>query len=50
MQLFHRYKIQFHLQANNLSIDDLFQHPTMIAHAQLIRQTIDNTQNIHNLT
>ncbi len=46
MQLFHRYKIQFHLETNTLSMADLFQHPTIIGHAQLIHQTLDNTQNI----
>jgi acyl-coenzyme A synthetase/AMP-(fatty) acid ligase/aryl carrier-like protein len=48
MKLFHRYKIQFHLQTNTLSIADLFQHPTIIGHAELIHQTLDNTQNIDN--
>jgi hypothetical protein len=48
MQLFHRYKTQFQLQPNALSIADLFQHPIIIGHAQLIRQTVDNTQNIDN--
>ena len=46
MQLFHRYKIEFHLETNTLSIADLFQHPTIIGHAQLIHQTIDIKQNI----
>jgi aryl carrier-like protein len=46
MQLLHRYKIEFHLETNTLSIADLFQHPTIIGHAQLIHQTLDNTQNI----
>jgi hypothetical protein len=50
MQLFHRYKTQFHLQTNTLSIADLFQHPTIIGLAQLIRQILDNTQNIDDLT
>ncbi|CAF1584075.1 unnamed protein product, partial [Adineta steineri] len=36
MQLFHRYKSEFHLETNTLSITDLFQHPTIIHHAQLI--------------
>ena len=45
MQLFHRYKIEFHLEQNNLSISDLFQHSTIIDHAQLIHQTLNNTQN-----
>ncbi|CAF4103696.1 unnamed protein product, partial [Adineta steineri] len=47
MQLFHRYKIQFHLQPNTLSITDLFQHPTIIDHAQLIYQTMNMTDNIN---
>ncbi|CAF1567784.1 unnamed protein product, partial [Adineta steineri] len=47
MQLFHRYKIQFHLQPNTLSITDLFQHPTIIDHAQLIYQTINMKENIN---
>jgi aryl carrier-like protein len=50
MQLFHRYKTQFHLQTNTVSIADLFQHPTIIGHSELIHQAIDNTQNIDNLT
>ncbi|CAF0960866.1 unnamed protein product [Adineta steineri] len=48
MQLFHRYKIQFHLETNALSISDLFQHPTIIDHAQLIYQTMNMTENINN--
>ncbi|CAF1553806.1 unnamed protein product, partial [Adineta steineri] len=47
MQLFHRYKIQFHLQSNTLSITDLFQHPTIIHHAQLIYQTMNVKENIN---
>ncbi len=50
MRLFHRYKIQFHLQTNDLSIIDLFQHPTIIGHSELIRQTFDKTQNINDCT
>src|SRR6202044_2882307 len=46
MQLFHRYKIEFHLETNTLSIANLFQYPTIIDHAQLIHQTLDNTQNL----
>ncbi|CAF4168757.1 unnamed protein product, partial [Adineta steineri] len=46
MQLFHRYKIEFHLETNTLSITDLFQHPTIIHHAQLIHQSINT---IHTL-
>jgi aryl carrier-like protein len=47
MQLFHRYKTEFHLEANTLSIADLFQYPTIADHAQLVHQGIDNTQNIN---
>ncbi|CAF4041132.1 unnamed protein product, partial [Adineta steineri] len=46
MQLFHRYKIEFHLETNTLSISNLFQHPTIINHAQLIQQSINT---IHTL-
>ncbi|CAF1591938.1 unnamed protein product, partial [Adineta steineri] len=46
MQLFHRYKTQFHLETSTLSISNLFQHPTIIHHAQLIQQSIDT---IHTL-
>ncbi|CAF1400412.1 unnamed protein product [Adineta steineri] len=41
MQLFHQYKIKFHLQTNSLSISNLFQHPTIIHHAQLVQQSIN---------
>ncbi|CAF3941566.1 unnamed protein product, partial [Adineta steineri] len=41
MQLFHRYKIEFHLETNALSISNLFQHPTIIHHAQLIQHSIN---------
>jgi hypothetical protein len=46
MQLFHRYKTEFHFETSTLSIADLFQHPTIIDHAQLIYQNLSNTQNI----
>jgi aryl carrier-like protein len=46
MQLFHRYKTTFHLETNTLSIADLFQYSTIIDHAQLIQQSVHNTQNI----
>ena len=48
MQLFHQYKIEFHLEQkqNTLSISNLFQHPTIIHHAQLIQQSINT---IHTL-
>ncbi|CAF1093076.1 unnamed protein product [Adineta steineri] len=43
MQLFHRYKIEFHLEQkqSSFSISNLFQHPTIIHHAQLIQQSIN---------
>ncbi|CAF1595396.1 unnamed protein product, partial [Adineta steineri] len=43
MQLFHRYKIEFHLEQNqsSCSISNLFQHPTIIHHAQRIQQSIN---------
>jgi aryl carrier-like protein len=50
MQLFHRYKTQFHIQANALSISDLFQYPTIAGHSELIHQTHDNTPNIDDCT
>ncbi|CAF1627454.1 unnamed protein product [Adineta ricciae] len=50
MQLFHRYKIEFHTEGNAYSISDLFQHPTILGHAQLIRKAIDITHNIDNGT
>ncbi len=50
MQLFHRYKTHFHLQTDTLSIADLFQHPNIIGHSELIRQTLDKTQNIEDFT
>ena len=49
MQLLHRYKTEFHLGTNSLSIADLFQHPTIARHAHLIQQTlhISNSHDIH---
>ncbi|CAF3985250.1 unnamed protein product, partial [Adineta steineri] len=47
MQLFHRYKIEFRFEPNALSITDLFQHPTIIHHAQLIQRTINMKENIN---
>jgi hypothetical protein len=46
MQLFHRYKAQFHLQTNTLPIADLFQDSTIAGHSELIRETLRNIQNI----
>ncbi|CAF4031667.1 unnamed protein product, partial [Adineta steineri] len=48
MQLFHRYKIEFHLETNTLSISNLFQHPTIIHHAQLIQQSINTIHTLNN--
>ncbi|CAF1500373.1 unnamed protein product, partial [Adineta steineri] len=48
MQLFHRYKIEFHLETNALSISNLFQHPTIIHHAQLIQQSINTIHTLDN--
>ncbi|CAF4144517.1 unnamed protein product, partial [Adineta steineri] len=50
MQLFHRYKIEFHLETNTLSISNLFQHPTIIHHAQLIQQSINTVDTFDNST
>ncbi|CAF1345789.1 unnamed protein product [Adineta steineri] len=47
MQLFNRYKTEFHLETNTLSITDLLRHPTIIDHAQLIHQTMNATNNIN---
>jgi hypothetical protein len=46
MRLFYRYKIEFDLESNTLSITNLFQYPTIVGHAQLIHQTKNVTQNI----
>ncbi|CAF4126359.1 unnamed protein product [Adineta steineri] len=46
MQLFHRYKIEFHLETNTLSISNLFEHPTISHHAQLIQQSINTIQTV----
>jgi aryl carrier-like protein len=48
MRLFHRYKTKYHLHTKSLSIADLFQHPTIAGHAQLIYRDIDNIENIDN--
>ncbi|CAF1577620.1 unnamed protein product, partial [Adineta steineri] len=48
MQLSHRYKIEFHLEINSLPITDLFQHPTIAGHAQLIYETMNIKENINN--
>ncbi|CAF1082353.1 unnamed protein product [Adineta steineri] len=46
MQLFHQYKIEFHLETNTLSISSLFQHPTIIDHAQLIQRSINSIRTL----
>ena len=43
MQFLHRYKTQFNLEPNTLSIADLFQNPTITGHAQLIQQATNTT-------
>ncbi|CAF4170366.1 unnamed protein product, partial [Adineta steineri] len=50
MQLFHQYKAEFHLQQkqNALSISNLFQHPTIIHHAQLIQQSMNIIHTLDN--
>ncbi|CAF3787875.1 unnamed protein product, partial [Adineta steineri] len=50
MQLFHRYKIEFHLEQkqSSLSISTLFQHPTITHHAQLIQQSINTIHTLDN--
>ncbi|CAF1258472.1 unnamed protein product, partial [Rotaria sordida] len=41
MQLYRRYQTTFHLETKSLSINDLFQYPTIIDHSQFIRQAIN---------
>ncbi|UJR38885.1 hypothetical protein I4U23_031553 [Adineta vaga] len=42
IQLFHRYKTEFHFHStSSLSITDLFQNPTIFHHAQAIQQNLD---------
>ncbi|CAF3893426.1 unnamed protein product, partial [Adineta steineri] len=48
MQLFHQYKAEFHLETNTLSISNLFQHPTITHHAQLIQQFINTIHTMNN--
>ncbi|CAF3884876.1 unnamed protein product, partial [Adineta steineri] len=48
MQLSHRYKTEFHLEINSLPITDLFQHPTIAGHAQLIYETMNIKEKINN--
>ncbi|CAF4096010.1 unnamed protein product, partial [Adineta steineri] len=47
MKLLHRYKVEFHLETNSLSITDLFQRPTIIDHAKIIHQISNIKQSIH---
>ncbi|CAF3939613.1 unnamed protein product, partial [Adineta steineri] len=49
MQLFHRYKIEFYLEQkqSSFSISNLFQHPTIIHHAQLIQQSINTIHTVN---
>jgi hypothetical protein len=49
-QLFYQYKTQFHLKTSNVSIADLFQHPTIAGHSELIAQTLPRRQNTDNST
>ncbi|CAF3644204.1 unnamed protein product, partial [Adineta steineri] len=46
MQLFHQYKVEFHLETNTLSISSLFQHPTIIDHAKLIQQSVNTNHTL----
>ncbi|CAF4119702.1 unnamed protein product, partial [Adineta steineri] len=50
MQLFHQYKIEFHLEQkkSSFSISNLFQYPTIIHHAQLIQQSINTIHTLDN--
>jgi hypothetical protein len=44
--LFHRYKTEFNLATNSLTIKDIFQHVTIIDHAQLIQQAVGIAKHI----
>ncbi|CAF4172293.1 unnamed protein product, partial [Adineta steineri] len=48
MQLFYQYKTEFRLEQNqsSFSISNLFEHPTIIYHAQLIQQSINIIQTL----
>ncbi|UJR06878.1 hypothetical protein I4U23_011167 [Adineta vaga] len=48
MQLLHRFKVEFRLEINSIAISDLFQHPTIIDHAQLIHQIVHSKLNKDN--
>ena len=46
LQLLHRYKTEFHLKTNIVSIADLFQYPTITDHARFVSQILDHIQSI----
>ena len=48
MRLFHGYKMEFGAEINALRVTDLFQHPSISGHAQLIHNSLCNPQNIDN--
>ena len=48
IRLFHRYTTEFGAEINVLRVTDLFKHPTIAGHAQLIHQSLSNPQNIDN--
>ena len=41
MQLLHLYKVEFSLELNSIAITDVFQHPTITDHAQLINHILN---------
>ena len=48
MRLFHGYKMEFGAEINVLRVTDLFQHPTIAGHAELIHNSLCNPHNIDN--
>ena len=48
MRLFHGYKMEFGAEMNVLQVTDLFQHPTISSHAELIHKALCNPQTIDN--
>ena len=48
MRLFHAYKMEFGAEINVIRVTDLFQHPTISGHAQLITNSLSNPQCIDN--
>ena len=48
MRLFHGYKMEFGAEMNVLQVTDLFQHPTISSHAELIHKAHCNPQTIDN--